>query len=113
MNTRPDSPELTIEIRDDLGNMHSDGHSVGGGGGSFPDPSTNEIVSDYSGEYRFFSTLNPNAKEITIIVKEIAWAKRERRQIHTPPTPSHPGFINPSNYKLSILEGPWEFKIIL
>jgi len=28
-------------------------------------------MSDYSGEYRFFSTLDPNAKEITIIMKEI------------------------------------------
>lgn len=113
MNIRPDSPELTIEIKDNLGNMHSDGHSGGGGGGSFPDPSTNEIVSDYSGEYRFFSTLNPNAKEITIIVKEIAWVKRERRQMHIPPTPSNARSMNHSNDKLSILEGPWEFKIIL
>ncbi|QMU55043.1 MAG: hypothetical protein GKS07_09225 [Nitrosopumilus sp.] len=113
MNIRPDSPELTIEIKDDLGNMYSDGHSGGGGGGSFPDPSTNEIVSDYSGEYRFFSTLDPGAKEITIIVKEIAWVKRERRQIHTTPTPSDVRSMNHSDDKLSILEGSWEFKIIL
>ena len=80
---------------------------------NFPDPSTNEIVSDHSGEYRFFSTLDPNAKEITIIVKEIAWIKRERRQIHTPPTPSDVRSVSHSDDKISILEGPWEFKIIL
>jgi hypothetical protein len=113
MNIRPDSPELTIEIKDDLGNMHSDGHSGGGGGGSFPDPSTNEIISDYSGEYRFFSTLDPNAKEITVIVKEIAWVKRELRQVHTPMMTPNMRSIHPSNHKLSILEGPWEFKINL
>ncbi|MCH9658286.1 hypothetical protein K0U27_06260 [archaeon] len=110
VNIRPDSPELTIEIKDDLGNLHSDGHSGGGGGGSFPDPSTNEIISNFSGEYQFFSTLNPNAKEITIIVKEIAWAKRER-QIPTSITPSNTRSARFSNHKLSILEGPWKFKI--
>lgn len=113
MNMHIDSPELTIEIKDDLGNVYSDGHSGGGGGSSGPDPSTNEMVSDYSGEYRFFSTLDPNAKEITIIVKEITWVKRERRQIHTPMTPQNMRSMNPSNHKLFILEGPWEFKITL
>jgi len=113
MNMHIDSPELTIEIKDDLGNVHSDGHSGGGGGSSGPDPSINEMVSDYSGEYRFFSTLNPNVKEITIIVKEITWVKRERRQIHTPPTSPNVRSMHPSNLKLSILEGPWEFKITL
>jgi len=114
MNMRTDSPELTIEIRDNLGNVHSDGHSGGGGGSSGPDPTTNEVVSDHSGEYRFFSTLDPNVKEITIIVKEITWVKREHRQVHTPPSPpQNMRSMNPSNYKLSILEGPWEFKILL
>lgn len=113
MNIRPDSPELTIEIKDDLGNVYSDGHSGGGGGGSFPDPSTNEIVSDYSGEYRFFSKLDSKAKGITITVKEIAWVKRELRQVHTPMTPPNMRPVNHSNDKLSILEGPWEFKIAL
>ncbi|NNL58783.1 MAG: hypothetical protein HKP31_04905 [Nitrosopumilus sp.] len=112
MNIRPDSPELTIEIKDDLGNVHSDGHS-GGGGGSFPDPSANEIVSDYSGEYRFLSTLDPAAKEIAIIVKEIAWIKRELRQVHNTMTPPNMRSMYHSNDKLSILEGPWEFKIAL
>ena len=113
MNIRPDSPELTIEIKDDLGNVHADGHSGGGGGGSFPDPSANEIVSDYSGEYRFFSTLDPAAKEITIIIKEMAWVKRELRQVHTTMKPPNMRSMHHSNDKLSILEGPWEFKITL
>ncbi len=113
MNIRPDSPELTIEIKDDLGNVYSDGYSGGGAGGSFPDPSTNEIVSDYSGEYRFFSTLDPAVKEITIVVKEIAWVKRELRQVHTSMTPPNMRSVQHSHDKLSILEGPWEFKISL
>jgi len=113
MKMHADSPELTVEIKDDLGNVHSDGHSGGGGGSSGPDPSTNEIVSDHSGEYRFFSTLDPNAKEITITVKEIAWVKREHRQVHTPMTPPNMRTMSPSNPRLTILEGPWEFKISL
>jgi hypothetical protein len=112
MNISTDSPELTIEIKDDLGNVYSDGHSGGGGGSSGPDPSTNEIVSDYSGEYRFFSTLDPNVKEITIIVKEITWVKRGRHHARPLPPPNM-GTMSASDPQLSILEGPWEFKIPL
>lgn len=113
MNMHADSPELTIEIIDDLGNVYSDGHSGGGGGSGGPDPTTNEFVSDYSGEYRFFSTLNSNAQEITIIVKEIVWVKREHRYISPPTTPPHRRTMSPTNHRFVILEGPWEFKIIL
>ena len=85
--------------------------SRGGGGGSSPDPSTSEIVSYYSGECRFYSTLDPRAKEITVIVKDITWIKRgrPRMQARAPKT----GFMSPlhDNPKLSVLEGPWEFKI--
>ncbi|AJW70343.1 hypothetical protein [Nitrosopumilus adriaticus] len=113
MNMRVDSPELTIQIKDDLGNVHSDGHSGGGGGSSGPDPTTNEMVSDYSGEFRFFSTLDSNAKEITIIINEIAWVKRERLKDPPPSIPPNMGTLSESNPKLSVLEGPWEFKITL
>lgn len=106
-----ESAELTIELRDDLGNVHSDGFSAGGGGSSGPDPTTNEMVLDHSGEYRFSSTLDPKAKEITITVKEMMWVTRSKRVIPTPPPKMEQ--MTPSNYKLSVLEGPWEFKIVL
>ncbi len=111
INIRPDSPELTIEIKDDLGNTHLDGHSGGGGGGSFPDPTTNEIVSDYSGEYRFSSTLAADAREITIIVKEITWVKREIIRTRTQMARSDKISMRTSEPSLKVLKGPWEFKI--
>lgn len=107
------SAELTIEIKDDLGNIYADGHSAGGGGSSGPDPTTNEMVLDHSGEYRFSSTLDPKAKEITIAVKEMMWVKRNRRTMPPPSTPPKMYPMNESQYKLSVLEGPWEFNIVL
>ena len=111
MNMSHESAELTIEIKDDLGNVYADGHSAGGGGSSGPDPTTNEMVMDHSGEHRFFSTLDPNAKEITIIVKEMMWVKRNRRV--RPTSPPEMRQMSPSDFKLSVLEGPWEFKVSL
>lgn len=111
MNMSHESAELTIEIKDDLGNVYADGHSAGGGGSSGPDPTTNEMVMDHSGEHRFFSTLDPNAKKITIIVKEMIWVKRNRRVRPTPPPEMRQ--MSPSDFKLSVLEGPWEFKVSL
>ena len=108
-----ESAELTIEMKDDLGNTYADGHSMGGGGSSGPDPSTNEIVLDHSGEFRFFSTLDPKAKEITIIVKDMMWVKRSRRGMPPPSTPPNMTEMSMFPPKLSILEGPWEFKINL
>lgn len=107
------SAELTIEIKDDLGNVYSDGHSAGGGGSSGPDPTTNEIVLDHSGEYRFFSTLDPNAKELTIIVKDMMWVKRGSRVVPIPTSPPEMTDISRNPPKLSVLEGPWEFKITI
>ena len=106
-----ESAESTIELRDDLGNVYSDGHSMGGKGSSGPDLTTNEMVLDHSGEYRFFSTLDPKAKEITITVKEMMWVTRSKNIIPTLPLKMEQ--IIPSNYKFSVLDGPWEFKIIL
>jgi hypothetical protein len=100
-------------MKDDLGNTYADGHSMGGGGSSGPDPSTNEIVLDHSGEFRFFSTLDPKAKEITIIVKDMMWVKRSSRGMPLPSTPPNMTEMSMSPPKLSILEGPWEFKINL
>ncbi|MDH3203647.1 MAG: hypothetical protein OEL81_03080 [Nitrosopumilus sp.] len=113
MNMSHESAELTLEIKDDLGNIYADGHSAGGGGSSGPDPTTNEMVLDHSGEHRFFSTLDPNAKEITICVKEMMWVKRNRRTIPPPSTPPKMYPITDSPPKLSVLEGQWEFKVTL
>ena len=108
------SAELTIEIKDDLGNTYSDGFSAGGGGSSGPDPTTNEMVFDHSGEYRFSSTLDPNSKEITIIIKDMMWAKQDKRDIMSDSiTPPKMQELSMNHVRLSVLEGPWEFKVSL
>jgi hypothetical protein len=53
-----------------------------------------------------------NAQEITIIVKEIVCVKREHRCISPPTTPPNMRIMSP-NQGFVILEGPWEFKIII
>ena len=108
-----ESAELTIEMQDDLGNTYTDGHSMGGGGSSGPDPSTNEIVLDHSGEFRFFSTLDSKAKELTIIVKDMMWVKRNNRSLPPPSNPPNMTEMSMTPPKLLILDGPWEFKINL
>jgi len=110
MRMHPDSPELVIEIKDDLGNLYADGFSLGGGGSTGPDPETGEIVSNNTQDFSFASTLDSNAKEITIIVKEIQWIRNHRR-FPKPTKPPHMTPISPSDVKITILEGPWEFKI--
>ena len=111
-NIGHESAELTIDIRDDLGNIYSDGFSAVGGGSSGPDPTTSEMVLDHSGEYRFNSALDPSAKEITIVVKEMMWVNRRGRTMQRPTNPPEMT-LDVTPPKLSILEGPWEFKLTL
>lgn len=106
---QPDNPQLIIEIKDDLGNVYSDGFDMGGGGGSGPDPSTNEYVSNHTHTYQFTSTLDPDAKEIVIVVKEVRWLQRTK--ILKPTKPPNMTPLSPSDHKVTVLEGPWEFKI--
>ena len=87
-----------------------DGFSLGGGGSTGPDPSTGEMVSDRTQDYSFASTLDPNAKEITIIVKEIQWI-RNHRHFPKQTRPPYMTPVSPADVKITILEGPWEFKI--
>ena len=111
-NMGHESAELLIEMRDDLGNIYSDGYSAGGGGSSGPDPTTSEMILDHSGEYRFNSTLDPNAKEIIIVVKEMMWVKRRGRVMQRPSKPPEMS-LDAEPPKLLVLEGPWEFKLTL
>ena len=54
-----------------------------------------------------------NAQEITIIVKEIVWVKREHRCISPPTTPPNMRTMSPTNHRFVILEESWEFKIMI
>ncbi len=109
----PDNPQLVIEIKDEIGNKYSDGFDGGGGGGSGPDPLTNEYISNHHHEHRFTSaTLDPSAKELVIVVKEVRWVQGDRR-IPKPSKPPHMTPLPELDYKITVLEGPWEFKIPL
>ena len=109
-----ESAELTVEIIDDLGNTYSDGLSAGGGGSSGPDPTTSEMVFDHSGEYRFSSTLDSKSKEITIVIKDMTWIKRnDRVMMSNSVTPPKMEDLSTTRPKLLVLEGPWEFKVSL
>jgi hypothetical protein len=70
-------PILIITLEDDLGNRYVSTNESGGGGGgsSGPDPTTREFISDFSGYHIFSPTLDPNAKEIIVTIKEIQWVR--------------------------------------
>ena len=53
------------------------------------------------------------AKELTIIVKDMMWVKRSNIGMPPPSTPPNMTEMSGIPPKLSILEGPWEFKINL
>lgn len=108
----PDNPELVVEIKDDLGNVYSDGFTLGGGGSSGPDPVTGEMVSERNQDFGFESVLDSDAKEITVTIKEIQFIHRPSR-MPKPTKPPHMTPIDVSDAKISILEGPWEFKVKL
>jgi len=113
-----DSPRLVITIKDDLGNQYVNVNEGGGGGGgsSGPDPSTREVISDFSWNQFFSPTLDKNAKEIIVTIKEIHWLKRNRNapDMMSPP-PTEPPFMTPIESRLLprmvIAEGPWEYRI--
>ncbi|KFM22159.1 hypothetical protein AAA799B03_00181 [Marine Group I thaumarchaeote SCGC AAA799-B03] len=112
-----DHPRLIITLKDDLGNEYnSTGESGGGGGSSGPDPTTREFVSDYSWHSIFLPTLDTNAKEIIVTVKEVQWIKQNRAIMDIPPPPPRePPHMTPIENqfppKIVIAEGPWTFKI--
>ena len=109
-----DHPRLVVTLKDDLGNHYDSVNENGGGGGSHgPDPSTREIVSDFSWNHIFSPTLDKNAKELIVTIKEVQWITQDRKIPDIPPTepPNMTPIENQPIPKLVIAEGPWTFKI--
>jgi len=112
-----DNNGLIISLKDDLGNeYHSTSESGGGRCSSGPDPVTREFVSDFSWHSIFLPTLDTNAKEIILTVKEVQWIKQNEASMDIPPppprelphmTPIEKQFLP----KVVIVEGPWTFNI--
>ena len=114
-----DHPRLIISLKDDLGNEYnSTSESGGGGGSSGPDPATREFVSDFSWHSIFLPTLDANAKELIVTIKEIQWIKQNRAAMDiSPPPPREPPHMTPIEKqflpKVVIAEGPWTFNITI
>ncbi|KAF6245438.1 hypothetical protein [Nitrosopumilus sp. b2] len=110
-------PRLIITLEDDLGNQYvSTNRSGGGGGSSGPDPTTMEIISDYSWHHIFLPTLDTHAKEIILTIKEIQWVRQNKTSMNAPPPPPRPPphmtpIENMPLPKIVIVEGPWTFRI--
>ena len=109
-------PILLITLEDDLGNHYVNTNESGGGGGSSgPDPTTREFISDYSWHHIFSPTLDSNAKEIIVTIKEVQWIKQNITIMESSPPPTKPPYMTPienkSVPKIVIAEGPWTFNI--
>ncbi len=112
-----DEPRFVIAIKDDLEDSYHVVFENGGNTHSGPDFITKEAVSDQQW-YQFLQPiLDPKAKYLTFIIKEIQWLKRNQEGIvelrsgmHTSPSETNlPQEHHPPG-KLVIIEGPWEFK---
>lgn len=111
-----DHPRLIITLKDNLGNQYvSTGESGGGGGSSGPDPTTREIISDFSWHSIFLPTLDTTAKEIIVTIKEIQWIRQNRAVMDAPPPPREPPHMTPIENQfpptMVIAEGPWTFNV--
>ena len=113
-------PRFVIALSDDLGNSYSTEFENGGTRHTGPDLSTKEAVSEQEWYQFLLPLLDPNAKKLTVSIKEIQWFKRNQDGIDE----SHSGMrssglpsdarIPQEHYppgKLVIIEGPWEFRI--
>ncbi|BDQ30343.1 hypothetical protein NZNM25_10160 [Nitrosopumilus zosterae] len=114
---RNEHPRLIITLEDDLGNRYASTNESGGGGGSSgPDPTTMEIISNYSWHSIFSSTLDPKAKEIILTIKEVQWVRQNTTSMNMPPPPPRPSphmtpIENTLLPKIVIAEGPWTFNV--
>ena len=101
-------PRLVFSLKDDLGNRYVNVGGGGGGGTSGPDPTTMEMVSDFSWHSIFSPSLNTGARGIILTIKEAWWVKQ------LPPPAGHPHSELADNLpppKVVIAEGPWRFSI--
>ncbi len=117
-------PKFVIALRDDLGNSYHTEFENGGTRHTGPDLSTKEAVSEQEWHQFLLPLLDPKAKDLTISIREIQWFKRNQEGIdeshlnmHSSASSSPSKTNMPQEHhspgKLVIIEGPWEFKILL
>ena len=103
-----DNPRLVFSLEDDLGNRYANVSKGGGGGTNGPDPTTREMVSDFSWHSIFSPSMDIGAKKIILAIKEAWWIK----QLPTPARHPHSELAdNLPPPKVVIAEGPWRFSI--
>ena len=113
-------PRFVIALSDDLGNLYHTEFENGGTRHTGPDLSTKEAVSEQEWYQFLVPLLDPNAKKLTVSIREIQWFKRNQdgidetrfgmRSSGLPSETKIPQEHYPPG-KLVIIEGPWEFRI--
>ena len=107
-------PHLNMEIRDNLENSYSimPGGGGGGSGTSFPTGEKNwEFYSTSEMSVLLMPLINSDAKQLTVIIKEMSW-KNPMYMHRLPPTkPPHMTKLEPNQTQMTIATGPWELDI--
>lgn len=110
-----DNPRLVFSLEDDLGNRYANVSRGGGGGTNGPDPTTMEMVSDFSWHSIFSPSLDTGARNIILTIKEAWWIKQSTtstKQSSLPTERLHSELAdNLPPPKVVIAEGPWRFSI--
>ena len=110
-------PRPIFLLEDDLGNRYYGVTGDGGGGSSGPDPSTMEMVSNFSWSHVFSPGLDARAREIVLTVREVQWIKQEVTATEWLPSRMERPHAEPAERvplpppKVVIAEGPWRFPI--
>lgn len=109
-------PSLNIKIHDNLGNLYHvmpGGGGSGGSGTSFPTGESDwEFYSTSEMSVSLMPLIPPEAKEITVMIKEMIWADHMHMRRRLPPTkPPHMTKIEPNQRQLIVASGPWKFDV--
>lgn len=110
---RKHEPSPVFSLEDNLGNRYASVGSGGGGGSTWPDPATMEIVADSSWHHVFAPGLAADASEIILTVKDVWWTKQSMTTELLSSAVDHPRaepeYSPPP--KIVIAGGPWRFAI--
>ena len=109
-------PHLNMEIHDNLGNSYSvmpGGRGGSGGSGtSFPTGEKDwEFYSTSEMSVLLMPLISPDAKQLTIIIKEMSWENHMHMQRLPPTKPPYMTKLEPNQTRMTIATGPWEFDI--
>lgn len=106
-------PRINLQIHDDIGNSYLMMPGGGSGSGcSFASDSDWEFYSTQEISY-LMRQIDPNAKEATVVIKEMIWENHSYDLMMPPTKPPHMTMMDSNKIQLMIATGPWMFKIPL